>query len=268
MSGRVELLSAFKCRFGGRDLRFPGGPSSLIATVALEGDVLGRRAVQARMWPDLPPATASKRLRQLLWRIRRETGILDVADGEVGLAAGVEVDLREAEARAKDVVEGPVPGGARPDAWRFLADGLLPGWTDDHVVAAQDRWDRLRIIALERLAERSLEDGAPLDALEFAAMAVRVDELAETAHRTMAAAHLARGDVAGARRVYARYERLLRRELGVDPSPAFRSLAGPERGRGPGGLGGPARGGAPAGRSASGRGVFGRSIPGRTVLVR
>ncbi len=255
--GRVELLSAFRCRFEDRDLRFADAPGALIVTVALAGESLGRRAVQARLWPDLPPSLAAKRLRQLLWRIRREAGVLDADAGEVWLAPGVEVDLHEAEARARHVVEGgPLAAAPRtkgaPDAWRFLGDALLPGWTDDHVLAAQDRWDRLRLVALERLAERSLEDGAPLDAIEFAALATGVDELAETAYRTMAAAHLARGDMAGARRVYTRYARLVRRELGVEPSAAFRNLAG-QGGR---------RAGAGMVPAPRGRGA------GRTVLVR
>jgi len=55
------------------------------------------------------------------------------------------------------------------------------------------------------------------------------EPLRESAHREIAAIHLAEGDTAQALRHFSAYRRRLHRELGLSPSPGFRRLlASPE----------------------------------------
>lgn len=226
---RVELMPSLRCHVGGRDLRFSEGLCRLIVAVALERDGLGRRALQTRLWPDLEPPDAAKRLRQSLWRLRRETGerLLDVTGKRVRLADTVTVDLRMAERKAREAITGDGEGSPPDRAdWSFLGTALLTGWSDEEVNAERERWNRLRLLALERLAEHGLRAGDVLGALEFAGLAVGVDMFCEAPHRLMSAAHLARGDQASAWRVYEQYRRLLVIELGLEPSAEFRELIG------------------------------------------
>ncbi len=179
--------------------------------------------LQGRVWPDLEPEAAAKRLRQLLWRVRTATAgrLLDVSMEQVRLADHVEVDLYDAERFARRAMEH---GSAPPAEHAVLGRELLADWQDGTVLDAQERWNRLRLMALERLAEESLRAGAVLDAIEFAGMATMVDEFDEIPRRIMVSAYSLRGDHAGARRVYDAYRRLLRTELGLEPSPEFKEL--------------------------------------------
>ncbi|TYB47764.1 AfsR/SARP family transcriptional regulator [Actinomadura chibensis] len=193
--------------------------------VALEDGGVGRAAVQSRLWPDSPPREAGKRLRQALWRIGRETGgrVLDVSPAHIRLAPGVETDLRRGERFARRLSRGEADAGGRAET-ALLGRELLAGWTDEAVRPTRDRWDRLRLLALERLAERALLAGDVPGAMELAESAARVDQIGEAPHRILAAAHLARGDNASAWRVYARYRDLLVTEMGLEPSRWFLDL--------------------------------------------
>ncbi|MFI0447119.1 BTAD domain-containing putative transcriptional regulator [Actinomadura sp. 6N118] len=224
-------MPSVRCHLDGFEVPLTEGMRSLVITVALEGDGLPRRALQVRMWPDLESCSAAKRLRQLLWRVKRETGdrLLNAASGCVRLAETVSVDLRSAERRARGIVNGEICPSIDPAEWSFLGEELLSGWPDESVWEAQDRWNRLRLLALERLAERALQAGDFPAAIELASVAVSVDEFNEVPHRVIAAAYLERGDLASSWRVFTKFQQLLRREMGLEPSASFRDLVG--RGR-------------------------------------
>jgi DNA-binding SARP family transcriptional activator len=68
-------------------------------------------------------------------------------------------------------------------------------------------------------------------ALAAGLAAVSCDPLRESAHRRLAQVHIAEGNFAEALRQYQTYRRLARTELGLPPSPQFRSLVGPLLGR-------------------------------------
>jgi hypothetical protein len=74
---------------------------------------------------------------------------------ELGLAEGVTVDLRRAQALARRLVDPAVP----PDpselgmtAVAALSADLLPDWYDDWVLVEAEDWRQLRMHALEALA--------------------------------------------------------------------------------------------------------------------
>jgi DNA-binding SARP family transcriptional activator len=225
--GCVHLLSAFTCRIDGGEVALAELPRNLVINLVLADHRMSRGALMARLWPDEEPERAAKRLRQTLWRIRRLTrGRIVTADHEVvGLAEDACVDFTAALGLARFAVSATaeLPElAARPlDHWRSLGRPLLAGATSGEVHTAQQRWDRLRLLALERVAEAMLFRGDIPAAIELASYAVEVDDLSEGPYRVLALAHLARNDIGMAQRVYGAYAALLRENLGIGPSAEF-----------------------------------------------
>jgi DNA-binding SARP family transcriptional activator len=225
--GCVHLLSAFTCRVDGSEVALAEFPRNLVINLVLGEHRVSRGVLMARLWPDEAPERAAKRLRQTLWRIRRLTRgrIISANHDVVGLVEGACVDFTAAVGRARHAVSPtatPVELAAHPlDRWRPLALPLLPGSVSDEVHMAQQRWDRLRLLALEKIADAKLLQGDIPAAIELASHAVEVDDLSEGPYRVLAQAHLARNDIAMAQRVYGAYAALLQAHLGVAPSAEF-----------------------------------------------
>ncbi|MFJ9828977.1 BTAD domain-containing putative transcriptional regulator [Streptomyces sp. NPDC101160] len=145
-------------------------------------------------------------------------------DRRLRLAPVVEVDLHRARCSAQDAMgDGPPPDD--PEALAAtLAEELLPQWPDEWLVLERERWDEVRLRALESLAQRLLQDGEYLAALQTALTATEIDPIRETAHRILIEIHIAEGNTACAVKRYKEYQRLLRRELAVEPSPLMTRL--------------------------------------------
>jgi DNA-binding SARP family transcriptional activator len=108
-----------------------------------------------------------------------------------------------------------------------LAADLLPGWTEQWVVAERDWFRQVCLRALEQLSERFRASGDHFHAQETAQAAVRSDPLRESAHRRLIELHLADGNPAAALRQFTEYRSLLRTELGLSPSREIRQLLAP-----------------------------------------
>ena len=100
---------------------------------------------------------------------------------------------------------------------------LLPGWYDDWVIFERERVRQRMLHALEVLSCLLRTAGRYGEAIDAAMDAVAVEPLRESAHRVLAEAHVAEGNFIEARRSYVRYRDIARRELGVEPSAAFRA---------------------------------------------
>ena len=98
---------------------------------------------------------------------------------------------------------------------------LLPGWYEEWVLAERDRLRQLGLHGLEALAARLSQEGHHTAALDAALQAVNADPLRESAHRTVVRLHLAEGNTAEARNQYRVWCRLLRTQLGEQPSTEF-----------------------------------------------
>ena len=104
---------------------------------------------------------------------------------------------------------------------------LLPGWYDDWVVLEQERWDQLRLHALEAAAEVLLCRGRHMLALEAGLVAARSELFRESAHRVIIRVYLAEGNWGAAMQHYRDYQRMLRRELNLAPTTAMDELMHP-----------------------------------------
>jgi DNA-binding SARP family transcriptional activator len=72
--------------------------------------------------------------------------------------------------------------------------------------------------ALEALSRALTARGRHAEAVEAAMTVVSAEPLRESAQRVLVEAHVAEGNWVEARRTYGAFRRLIRRELGVEPS--------------------------------------------------
>jgi DNA-binding SARP family transcriptional activator len=100
----------------------------------------------------------------------------------------------------------------------MLSVELLPDWFDEWLFLERDRWNQLRLHALEALAERLLEAGEYSQAVEAALAAVWAEPLRESAHRVLIRVYAAEGNWSQALAQYRHYRQLLDRELSVLPT--------------------------------------------------
>ncbi|MEO3974819.1 bacterial transcriptional activator domain-containing protein [Streptomyces sp. CAU 1734] len=180
------------------------------------------------LWPDVTAPRAHANLRSSLWRAARNGHqFIDTSTQELSFPQHIAVDLHEAVARAHRVLDASHPCDdilttrTRAD---FSAD-LLPEWSEsDWILLEQEQYHQLRLHALEAMTERLTAAKRHGEAVAAALAAVRAEPLRESAHRVLVKAHLAAGNRGAALRQYEQCRRILFDELGLEPSPALRSL--------------------------------------------
>lgn len=225
----LELLGGFECSCAGKRISLPLGAQRLLALLALREDGAHRAGAAELLWPDSSAGRAAGNLRSALWRSRRvaEITAVECVGPRLRLSPYVCVDLRCVHGQIRDFLEGGSVVTDRNSECLVaaLSRELLPDWTDDWLVLERERWDQVRLHALEDVAERLLSREQYLDALTTALAAVAVEPIRETAHRLVIEVHLAEGNPASALQHYQRYRADLQRELGVAPSPRMARLA-------------------------------------------
>ncbi|MFE2142174.1 BTAD domain-containing putative transcriptional regulator [Streptomyces sp. NPDC059456] len=223
---QLEILRPFQVTCGGRHVAVPNAGQRLLAFLALHREGAHRRSAAEHLWPDCTPCRAAANLRTALCQGRRLGPVpaIDSVDHTLALAPAISVDFHGAWDAAYRLVSGD---GKLPDGDRLVADlsqVLLPGWDDEWLLLPRERWDQLRLYALEALAQRFQTEGRHLSALQTSLAAISIDPFRETPHRIAVEIHLAEGNVASAVKRYQDYRRLLQMELKVAPSPQLTSL--------------------------------------------
>jgi DNA-binding SARP family transcriptional activator len=153
--------------------------------------------------------------------------VLDIGATEVRLSPAAGVDIDEARALARRILDPDTPTPCEDlsaGTVETLSVDLLPGWYDDWVVHEAEEWRQLRLHALEALADDFVRAERFADAVVAAGVAVRAEPLRESAHAALIRAHLAEGNQAEALRDFECYERLLKSELGLRPTPLVSDL--------------------------------------------
>jgi DNA-binding SARP family transcriptional activator len=224
----VALLGGFSLFRRSSVLSVPRASQRLLAFVAINGRMVERATVAGTLWPDASESQAYSNLRSALARLQSTARkALAASKLEVGLAERVMVDVRDAQALARRLVDP----AATPDrselgtaAVAALSADLLPDWYDDWVLSEAEDWRQLRLHALEALAGRLLSAGRWGEATSAARAAVRAEPLRESSHATLIQVHLAEGNQSEAMREFTRYSALLRAELGLEPTRRLRQL--------------------------------------------
>lgn len=225
----LSLLDAFELRCDGELVSLPPSAQRLLALLALHDRPLLRPFVAGTLWLDTPDERASANLRSSLWRLNRPgPRLVDATSVQLRLASDVRVDVRETASLAHQLLSRPNgPHGNEAELAsdpRLLTGELLPDWYDDWVMLERERLRQLSLHALEALGERLLDAGRLGEALEAALEAVAMEPLRESSHRLLIRIHLEEGNAAEAIREFELCGRLLRDQLGLEPSPQLAQL--------------------------------------------
>jgi DNA-binding SARP family transcriptional activator len=216
----VAVLGQFRLLRGMSVVRVPRASQRLLAFLALRGRIVERAALAGTLWPEASEPHAYSSLRAALTRLQRTARVAVTASQlELGLAQGVTVDIHDAKALARRLLDSavpPIPGDLGTSAVMALSADLLPDWYDDWVLVEAEDWRQLRLHALEALAGHLT--GAA------ACAAVRGDPLRETSHAALIRVFLAEGNVSEAVREFTSYRALLHDELGLEPTPRLCGL--------------------------------------------
>ncbi len=197
----------------------------VLAFVALHGGAVSRRELAGALWPDGDDDRAGGNLRSALWRLRGDLAHALTCDRAwIQLAPEVVVDLDELDAWAQRLISGP-PLAEDLRAPDLLPDScLLPGWYDDWVVFARERFRQRMLHALESLSRHLSASGRAGEAVDAALSAIAWEPLRESARRVLIEAHLHEHNRIEAQRAFADYARLVHTELGVAPSSDLAAL--------------------------------------------
>jgi DNA-binding SARP family transcriptional activator len=223
----IRMLNGFELSVQGRAVPMKSGPQRLVIFLALCRRPLPRSYVAGALWPDVPSDRASANLRSSVWRVPPHCRpLIDVQAQLISLAVGVTVDYLDAIALAHRLLghvgisEADLGRGARSE----LSSELLPACYDEWVLMERERFRQLRVHALEAQCEQLTTCGRYGEAIDAGMAAVCVEPLRESSHRVLIRAHLAEGNTTEACRQFELYRRVLRDELGVEPSDGLRNL--------------------------------------------
>jgi DNA-binding SARP family transcriptional activator len=220
----VRLLSGFELRGNGKPVPLPLNAQRLVALLALRAGPLLRPHVAGTLWLESSEERSAASLRSVLWRLHLPGYRVVVANGStLHLAPDVRVDVHEAESLARKLLERADDLEERVPL-DMLAAELLPDWYEDWVVVEREQLRQLCLRALEAYAERLFSAGTFARAADSAFAAVRSDPLRESAHRLLIRVHLAEGNWSDAVHQYQLYAKLLRKHLGLKPSPHIEAL--------------------------------------------
>jgi DNA-binding SARP family transcriptional activator len=224
----LRLLDRFELRSGQRVIPVTIGPQRLVTFLALHNRLLQRGHVAGTLWPDVPTDRANANLRASIWRIPAACRpVIDLSLRHIKLGADVSVDLTMAVALAQRLLDRPrncQDSDLSAEARALLSADLLPTCYDDWALVECERFHQLRLHALEALCERLTSAERYGEAVDAGLAAVSGEPLRESAHRALIKAHMAEGNFAEAGRQYELYRRIVRDELGLEPSANLRSL--------------------------------------------
>jgi DNA-binding SARP family transcriptional activator len=176
----------------------------LLAYLAVEGPT-PRKTLAALLWPQAGEERASANLRQRLFRLRKLAGI-DLRQGST--VASLPDDMR---------IDIAAPGAAAGELLATVGDddaGALAAWLAD----ARRRRRAMQVEGLGAEAERLEREGDLAAALAAASRLVDADPTSEHAHRRVMRLHYLRGDRSAALLAFDRCERVLKDEVGAQPS--------------------------------------------------
>lgn len=219
----VAVLGQFRLLRGMNVVRVPRASQRLLAFLAVHGRIVERAALAGALWPEVSEPHAYSSLRAALSRLQSTARMAVTASQlELGLAEGVTVDLHDARALARRLLDPavpPPPSDLGTSAVIALSADVLPDWYDDWVLVEAEDWRQLRLHALEALAGHLTAARRWGEAADAARAAVRGEPLRETSHAALIRVFLAEGNMSEAVREFASYRALLHDELGLEPTP-------------------------------------------------
>lgn len=220
---QLELLGGFQLQSSTERVELPLPSQRLLAVLALNDKPMPRSQVAGILWPDVSEERARGNLRSVIWRLGSAQALTD-GRARISLRADVEVDVRRALRVARQVIAEEEP--LAPSALYPLMDSgvLLPNWSEDWVLFERERFNQLRLLALEHLGRQLLRRGRLPEATAAALAAVETEPLHDGAQQLLLECHLAQGNRALATRHFDAYAAMLKRELGLEPAEGMKEM--------------------------------------------
>ncbi|HEY7335012.1 MAG TPA: AAA family ATPase [Bryobacteraceae bacterium] len=235
----ISLFGNLRIGFAGRDVTTlnTNRLQSLIAYLILHGDTpQPREQLAFVLWPGSRESQARTNLRQLLHHLKRalppECDLLAADHFSVRWrrdpACSIDtVEFLEAIGNAESTRTG---GDSARESQSLIAaaqiyqDDLLPSLYDDWIEPIREDYKRRMGEVLARLTTLYEEQKEYAAAIPWAERLVALDSLSEAHHQALIRLHAANRDRASALRAYHQCMRVLRRDMGVEPSPRTREL--------------------------------------------
>jgi DNA-binding SARP family transcriptional activator len=222
---RLSVLNGFELRVGEAVLVVPANVERVLAFLAVRERPQLRSTVAATLWMDTTDDRAAASLRTALWKTRHAHEDCVVVMGTyLALGPFIEVDLAKLIDQARRLLAANDELYEADTDTDTLVGDLLPDWDEDWIVFERERLRQLRVHALEALCRRLTARGRHAEAINAGLAAVEAEPLRESAQRVLIGAHLAEGNICEARRQFRLYGRLLREDLGLEPSAGLRAL--------------------------------------------
>jgi DNA-binding SARP family transcriptional activator len=239
LTGRLDIESDDELI----DLRpLPGrqGRRALAYLICERGRPVPREELAEAIWQDALPPAWDTALRAIVSRLRRLCENLGQSEAariasiygcyQLHLPPDAWIDIEAATASISQA-EAALRNDAVQDAWghalvaAVIAERpFLPGEEGAWVEQRRAELHRIRVRALECVADLRLAIGEGALAVEAASEAVRLEPFRETSYQRLMCAHASLGNRAEALRTYERCRRLLADELGADPSAEIEAL--------------------------------------------
>lgn len=225
----VSLLGGFSVRRHGQAVPLP--PS--LAAQGLKIVALRRRVpvdeLVELLWPEAGPGVGTRRLRNVLWRVRAACGDLLRREGPfVSLDAETQTDVTAFRRLAEQALDRDCPSATAAKRAREALDlyhgELLPGDRyADWAALTRDSLSRLHGHLLQLLLADAMANNHAPEALGVLDRLIDQDPYEEQHYMRAAELHARNGSRGAALSMLARAERMLA-DLGVPPSPALRQL--------------------------------------------
>ncbi|MGB8859881.1 MAG: BTAD domain-containing putative transcriptional regulator [Ilumatobacteraceae bacterium] len=215
---RIVLLGGFAVVHGVELVTpAPGNPATLVKLLALRGTLTSEQAIDA-LWPEADVATGRSRLRNLLHRIRSQSGDLVARTGDaLGLAAGVSTDVAQFEAGVAAAFDAPAAeraGLARLALGAYAGDLLPADAYEDWAAGPRERLRRRYLSLVDIVADDSFTRGDVDEGMRLLDLGIECEPLEERRYLVATRALLSAGRRAAAREMVLRGARSLG-ELGL-----------------------------------------------------
>ncbi len=221
----IRLLGTFVISNEHGEVALSNDAERLVAFLAVQGVAVDRSYVAGTLWSECATERADGSLRSALWRVRRECpDLIEFNSGRLAIASSAASDLQFLEEAARQLRLDVCPEQLVQWDQKPLGRELLPGWYEDWVLIARERFRQLSLHTLESIANRLCAESMFSTAVQAALGAICLDPLRESAHRCLISIYIAEGNPAEALRVQNSYAALLHSELGLEPSAKMTDL--------------------------------------------
>jgi len=236
---RVYVVGAVAVELGQAVVRegdLPGRQGrTVLAMLAVEHKrPLSRDELADELWPERLPRSWETALRAIVSKVRAALAAGGAEAGLIGNAFGcyqlclphdawldLEAALQALHEAETDMARGD-PAAAIVNALvtcRIASRPFLAGTYSPWVVDRRQHIAALHLAARECLAEAFAATGDYERSAGSAEVALRIDPYRERLYQRLIRSRALAGDRTGAARVFTRYRELLRRELGIEPTP-------------------------------------------------